>query len=116
MSELKQAGEMLAKCVALAEEKKARDIVSLDLNGLTLISDYFLIVSANNARQAQALCDHIELGMKADGCPPLRIEGYRDGKWILMDFSVVVVHIFQDDERTFYDLERLWGDAKRVDY
>jgi len=110
------AEQLLEKCVALAQEKKARDLVSLHLTGLTLICDYFLIASTTNTRQAQALADHLEISMKEAGMPPLRIEGYRDGKWILLDMGSVVVHVFQDDERSFYDLERLWGDAPRVEY
>lgn len=107
---------LLQKCVALAEEKKARDIVSLKLAGLTLISDYFLIMTATSTRHAQTLSDHIELEMKAAAMPPLRIEGYRDGRWILLDFGAVVVHVFVEEERAYYDLERLWGDAERAEY
>lgn len=116
MSDNVTSKDILAQCVALAEEKKGHNLVSLALAGLTLISDYFLIVSVSSTRQAQALADHIELGMKANGRPPLRIEGYRDGKWILLDFGDVVVHVFLEEERLFYDLERLWGDAERVEY
>ena len=108
--------KLLEKCVALALEKKGRDLVSLKLAGLTLISDYFLIVTATSSRHAQTLCDHIETEMTAAGVSPLRIEGYREGRWILMDFGTVVVHIFVEDERAYYDLERLWGDAERVAY
>ena len=107
---------ILRKCVELADEKKARDMVSLKLKGLTVICDYFLIVSATNTRQAQSICDNIEEKMEEYGNAPLRIEGYREGKWILMDFGVVVVHIFLDEEREYYDLERLWADAERQEY
>lgn len=107
---------LLQKCVELAAEKKARDLVSLKLIDLTVISDYFLIATAINIRQAQAICDSIELTMKAEGFPPLRIEGYRDGHWILIDFGAVVVHVFLEEEREYYDMERLWGDAERKEY
>ena len=115
MNESKTPEEILARCVELAEEKKGRDIVSLALSGLTLICDYFLIVTAANTRQAQSICDQIEQGMKEDGLQPLRIEGYREN-WILIDLGSVVVHIFLEEEREFYDLERLWGEAERKEY
>ena len=115
MNESKTPEEILARCVALAEEKKGRDIVSLSLSGLTLICDYFLIVTAANTRQAQSICDQIEQGMKEDGLQPLHIEGYREN-WILIDLGSVVVHIFLEEEREFYDLERLWGEAERKEY
>lgn len=110
------AEALLQQCLALAAAKKARDIVSLKLAGLTLICDYFLIVSAANARQAQSICDNIEIEMKTKGEAPLRIEGYREGRWILIDFGAVVVHVFLDEEREYYNLERLWGDAERQEY
>ena len=110
------AESILQQCVALAQEKKGRDIISLKLRGLTVICDYFLLVSATNTRQAQSICDNIEEKMKENALPPLRIEGYREGSWILLDFGSVVVHIFLEEERQYYDLERLWGDAERVEY
>ena len=116
MNELKTPEELLARCVALAEDKKGRDIVSLKMSGLTLVCDYFLLVTAANTRQAQSISDNIEMGLKEDGLQPLRIEGYRDSRWILMDLGSVVVHIFLPEEREFYDLERLWGEAERVVY
>ena len=116
MNELKTPEELLARCVALAEEKKARNVVSLSMAGLTLICDYFLLITATNTRQAQSICDQIEQGLKEDGLQPLRIEGYRDSRWILMDLGSVVVHIFLEEERDFYDLEHLWAEAERREY
>ncbi|NLF80528.1 MAG: ribosome silencing factor [Clostridia bacterium] len=110
------AEALLNQCVELATAKKAHDVVSLKLAGLTLICDYFLLASASNTRQTQSICDHIGIEMKKAGYPPLHIEGYREGRWILMDFGMVVVHIFLDDEREYYNLERLWGDAERNNY
>ncbi len=110
------ADALLQKLVALAEDKKAQNIVSLKLQGITVICDFFLIVSASNTKQAQAISDHIEETMKHEGEPPLRIEGYRDGRWILLDFGSVVVHIFLDEEREYYNLERLWGDAEKKEH
>ena len=116
MNELNTPEELLARCVALAEDKKGRDIVSLKMSGLTLVCDYFLLVTAANTRQAQSISDNIEMGLKEDGLQPLRIEGYRDSRWILIDLGSVVVHIFLAEEREFYDLERLWGEAERRQY
>ena len=110
------AEQLLEKVIGLAQNKKARDLISLKLSGLTLIADYFIIMTAGNTRQAQALSDHIYEELKDQECQALRIEGYQEGRWILLDYGVVVVHIFQEEERSFYDLERLWGDAERKDY
>ena len=107
---------LLEKIVALAQDKKAQEIISLKLTGLTLIADYFVLMTATNSRQAQALSDHIYEELKDQGSQALRVEGYQEGQWILLDYGSVVVHIFQEQERSFYDLERLWGDAERTDY
>ncbi len=112
-----QNGEVLMRrLVDLALEKKAKDVVSLKLTGLTLIADYFIILSATNTRQAQAIADALYETLKDENQQALRIEGYQDGRWILLDFGSVVVHIFQPDERSFYDLETLWGDAEKQTY
>jgi len=116
MTEQPAAEQLLERCVELAQVKKAKEITSLALAGLTLIADYFLIMSASNTRQAQAIADEITETLKAEGRPALRIEGYREGRWILIDLGSVVAHIFLDEERAYYDLERLWGDAPRQEY
>ena len=108
--------DLLLKCVELAKEKKALGIMSMELKGLTIISDYFLLMTATNSRQAQALADHISEETKKIDYPPLRVEGHREGEWILLDFGAVVVHIFQEEQRKYYNLERLWGDAPKVEY
>ena len=107
---------LLDLCIESAQEKKAIDIVSMELKGITTIADYFLIMSANNIRLAQALADHLEETLKAANNPPLRIEGYRDGKWILLDMGALVIHIFQIEEREYFSLEKLWADAPAVRY
>ncbi|MBQ1502318.1 MAG: ribosome silencing factor [Firmicutes bacterium] len=110
------AEKLLEECVRLAADKKARDLVSLKIGGLTTICDYFLLATATNTRQAQSICDNIEEGLKAAEQPLLRIEGYNEASWILMDVGTVIVHIFLPEAREHYDLERLWGDAERVEY
>ena len=108
--------EMALACAEAANEKKARDILLMDLQGISLIADHFVICTGNNHIQVQAISDNIEEKLKEKGTPPLRIEGYKDGRWVLMDFGSAIVHIFQEEERQYYNLERLWGDAEKIFY
>jgi ribosome-associated protein len=103
--------EQLKKGVAALLDKKAEKLVVLNLQGLTTISDYFVLATAGSNRQAQALSDAVELALKAVGRRPLSIEGYSSAAWILLDYGDVVFHVFHDEARRFYGLERLWGDA-----
>ena len=107
---------MLQIAVAAAQEKKAADLVSLELKGITTIADYFLIMSVNNSRLAQALADHICEKLKEAGANLLRMEGYRDSRWVLLDFGSLVIHIFLHEERQYYNLEKLWADAPCQQY
>ena len=111
-----EARELLAFCVDKAQEKKAKNLVSLDMKDLTLICDYFLVMTVDNKRQAQAIADFLEEELKNIDQKPRHIEGYADGRWVLLDCSSLVVHIFQEEERQYYSLERLWGDAPREEY
>ena len=92
-------------------DKKAEKLVVLKLEGLTSMSDYFVLASATNERQAQALSDAVEESLKKEGRRALSIEGYERAAWILLDYGDVVFHVFHDEARRFYGLERLWGDA-----
>jgi ribosome-associated protein len=103
--------EQLKKGVAALLDKKAEKLVVLNLQGLTTISDYFVLATAGSDRQAQALSDAVELALKVAGRRPLSIEGYSSAAWILLDYGDVVFHVFHDEARRFYGLERLWGDA-----
>lgn len=87
----------------------------LDLREITSFTDYFVICSVSNPRQAHAVCDEIEKGLKASGELPVSIEGYDAAEWILMDYGDFLVHIFSESARDYYDLERLWRHAKHVD-
>ena len=100
----------LKKGVAALLDKKAEKLVVLNLQGLTSMSDYFVLATASSDRQAQALADAVEAALKSEGRRPLSIEGY-SSPWILVDYGDVVFHIFHDEARRFYGLERLWGDA-----
>ena len=107
--------ENVKLAVKAADEKKAFDVVALDLREIASFTEYFLIFSGANQRQVQAIADGIEEDLKAKlKNRAIRIEGYRTAEWILMDYGDFVVHIFEKKARETYDLQRLWRDAKRV--
>ena len=99
---------MATKAIA---DKKGWDITVLELKEISLITDYFVIANGNSRIQTQAIADNIEVELKKAGVSLARREGYTEGAWILLDYGVMIVHIFQKDQREFYSLERLWGDA-----
>jgi ribosome-associated protein len=101
-------------CLKAAIEKKAQEPVLLELKGLSSFTDYFFLCSGKSDRQVQAIAQAIEKALKKRGIQPLGQEGTLGGKWILMDFEDVVVHIFLEPIRKFYDLEGLWIDAPRI--
>jgi ribosome-associated protein len=104
--------ELLASRVAeLSLEKKGEDVKILDLRGLTSVTDFFVIITADSERKAKAITDHIVDELKQEDERPMHIEGLDSLHWVLIDYVDVVVHIFQPDERRFYDLESLWSDA-----
>ena len=108
--------ENVKRAVKAADEKKAFDVVALDLREIASFTEYFLIFSGANQRQVQAIADGIEEDLKKHlRNRPIRIEGYRTAEWILMDYGDFVVHIFEKKARETYDLQRLWRDAKRVE-
>ena len=97
------------------DSKKGEDIQVLRTGDLTTLADYFVLCTASSSTQIKALADACEKNLKEQGEPPHHIEGHRGGTWVLLDFSAVVVHIFNDEARKFYDLERLWKDAEKMD-
>jgi ribosome-associated protein len=106
------SGELISTIARYAADKKAVDVVELDLRGVLGYTDYFLVCSGNTARQAKAIQDGILEGLKHDhGTTPRRVEGTAEGGWILIDYIDVVVHIFTPQAREFYRLEQLWGEA-----
>lgn len=100
--------------VDAALDKKADDVMVLDLRGLCDFTDYFVICHGSSSRQVAAIADAIEERMAREDRAPKHVEGKRVGDWVLLDFIDVVVHVFLEEKRTFYGLERLWGDAPRV--
>lgn len=104
--------KLAARC---ADEKKALDTLVLRLSGITEFTDYFIICSGNSTRQTQSIADEITDQLKKFKVRPLHTEGYNNGEWILIDYGIFVVHVFTEKSRQFYDLERLWRDAERVE-
>jgi ribosome-associated protein len=102
-------------CLEAAIEKKAQDPVLLELKGISSFTDYFLLCSGRSDRQVQAIAQGIEEALKKKGIRPLGQEGTAEGRWILLDYEDVVVHVFLDPVRKFYDLEGLWLEARRIE-
>jgi len=99
-----------------AADKKATDVLVLDVSEQLVITDCFVIASAPNERQVNAIVDNVEEKMREAGTKPVRREGAREGRWVLLDFVDVVVHVQHAEERTFYGLERLWKDCPRIEF
>lgn len=107
--------ELLSLIERAALDKKADDLIILDMKQPSQICDYFIIASGNSTRQVRAISDNIEAMTSQGGEPPLHIEGYAEGTWVLLDYRDIVAHIFIRDARAFYNLERLWADARKVE-
>jgi ribosome-associated protein len=107
--------DALKIAVKAADDKKAHDLVVLDISKIASFADYFLLCTGDSSRQMQAIADEIEEKLKAFGIRPSHREGYQNAEWILMDYIDLVVHIFSKDARVYYDLERLWRDGKKMD-
>jgi len=103
-------------CARVADEKKGRDIIILDLRRLTYVTDFFVIVTAGNPRQMRAIARGVEEEMARRGTKPLGVEGTDASRWILLDYGDFVMHLFEEEWRKLYDLELLWGDAPRLEW
>jgi ribosome-associated protein len=107
----------VAVAAAAASAKKGNDIVALDVGDILSITDAFVITSASNVRLVRTIVDEIEKAMKEQlSAPPTSVEGLDDATWVLLDFGDIVVHVFLDETRAYYELERLWADAPRIDW
>ena len=95
--------------------KKAIDLVVLDVQGLTSVSDIFIICSGRSNRQVSAIAEYIQVNLKKHAIKPLSVEGKKEGHWVLLDYGHVIIHVFYEPVRAFYDLEGLWIDAKRIE-
>ena len=100
-------------CKAL-DDKKAKDIKILDISGVSVLADYFIIASGSNRNQVQAMADEAQEKLYKAGYEAKQVEGYQTANWILMDYQDIIVHIFDEENRLFYDLERIWRDGKQI--
>ena len=107
--------ETIALCSEWLLDRKAEDIVVLDLRNIAEFTDYFMIATGTSDVQVKAIADHVRDELKKDSVRPEHLEGFRGGRWVLMDYVNFVVHVFLPQAREFYQLERLWGDAPRWD-
>ena len=107
--------ELITLAAGAAREKKAEGLVALDLKGLSSVADLFLICSAANEKQVEAIAKNIEVRLKEAGVRLLRLEGLPEAHWAVLDYGNVLIHVFLQEARDFYSLETLWGDAPRLD-
>jgi ribosome-associated protein len=105
----------IARAISAAEDKKALDLIVLDLRKAAGFTDFFVICSGANARQVRAIADAVLDTLAADGAKPAHVEGYDRSEWILIDYFDFIVHVFGRETRMFYGLERLWGNAERIE-
>ena len=101
--------------VRAVREKKSMGVVALDVRKLTSVADAFILCSGRSNRQVSAIAEHVRTSLRAGGRKPLHVEGEKEGHWVLLDYGHVVVHVFYEPVRNFYDLESLWSDAPRID-
>jgi len=111
---MQESKKMTRIAVQALEDKKAEDLTILDISGVSVIADYFIIASGNNRNQVQAMADNAEEALGRAGYEPKQIEGYQSANWILMDYKDIILHIFSEEDRSFYDLERIWRDGKQI--
>ncbi len=106
--------EMTKLAILALEDKKAEDIRVIDISEVSVLADYFIIADGNNRNQVQAMIDNVEETLGKAGYTPKQIEGYQNANWVLMDYSDIIVHVFDKENRLFYDLERIWRDGKAI--
>lgn len=110
-----EAKAMAKLAIQALEDKKAENIKVIDISDISTIADYFIIASGKNHNQIQALCDNVEETLGRAGAAMKQMEGYKSASWILMDYGDIIVHIFDTENRLFYDLERIWRDGKEIE-
>ena len=106
--------EMVSIACKAIDDKKALDIKVIDIREVSVIADYFVITSGSNLNQVQAIVDNVEEQLGRAGVEPKQIEGTRNSNWILMDYGDLIIHVFDEENRLFYDLERIWRDGKQI--
>ena len=110
-----EAKELMENIVRVLDGKKARDIRVIRVGDLTILGEYFVIATGSSSTQVKMLADEVDYQLGEKGVKPHRIEGYHSENWIILDYTDVIVHVFDEDTRDFYDLERLWADGEKVD-
>ena len=110
MTEMAKIAELIA---AACEEDQARDVVILEVNDLTIIADYFVIAGGRSVMQVKSISEHVQDKLNEIGLSPSRIDGHTQGTWVVLDYDSVILHVFRQEEREYYQLENLWGDAPR---
>ena len=111
---LEEIKKMAGLAIEALEDKKAEDIRVIDISEVSVLADYFLIASGKNRNQLQALADEVEEKLGRAGYPMKQSEGYDSANWILLDFGDIIIHLFDQENRLFYDLERIWGTESRL--
>mgnify|MGYP002530947873 FL=1 len=110
-----EAKELMENIVKVLDSKKAKDIRVIRIGDLTILGEYFVIATGTSSTQVKMLADEVDYQLGEKGVQPHRVEGYHSENWIILDYTDVIVHIFHEDTREFYDLERLWADGEKVD-
>lgn len=111
---MEQALDMVKIAYQALDDKLAEDIKVIDIREVSVVSDYFIIADGTNKNQVQAMVDNVQEELEKAGYPMKQMEGYRAGSWVLLDFNDIIIHIFDKENRFFYDLERIWKDGKEV--
>lgn len=106
--------ELIEKICNSALDKKAENVIVMDISGLTVIADNFIICSGTSHSQVKAICDNIEEQLKKAGVEPCKIDGYNEARWVVMDYIDILVHVFYQEDREFYNLERLWNNGSNT--
>ncbi len=115
MSDIEISKKMAAMAVDALNDKKAEDVKVIDISNISTLADYFIIAGGTNRNQVQALADNVQDKLGRAGHMTKNIEGYDSANWILLDFGDIIVHVFDNENRLFYDLERIWRDGKLID-
>ena len=115
MADLSVSKKMASMAVDALEDRKGEDVKVLDISEISTLADYFIIAGGTNINQVQAMADNVQEVLGRAGHMTKNVEGYESGNWILLDFGDIIVHVFDNESRLFYDLERIWRDGKVID-
>ena len=115
MADIKTSREMAKMAVEALEDRKGEDVKILDITEISTLADFFIIASGTNINQVQAMADAVQDKLGRAGHMTKNVEGYDSGNWILLDFGDIIVHVFDSENRLFYDLERIWRDGKLIE-